>query len=378
MSARSKTIVGVLLLLLLVVGTTTAFTTCLEWQEEIYREAKPLTSTPLEEAQAVLKRDGVVKLEGVSVDAYLCTDLRETILSELATGNCRWDSDNVVMDYRFIPGTRIRLASPVDVVFAGDSRHDILLPLESNTADWKSTLGQVLQSAAEQLQPLLLNVAGELLPRDSNDKPPSDLELVELGSLVSRMGSSHQKLHGDYRRYPQGVADMSKQTTENTQQAGMGKMPPRLVTFIALQDIPNIQHGATGFVTGTHNAEAHELLYNGKGLEISDTNNVDNETIQEVQKARQALLNMSTNGVACASNFKCGDVLVYDASVLHWGGPNRIPNHDRAIMYFGVAKPFVPSQEELNNMAKLGFKALAPISFKQLASSTSNLVASLE
>ena len=153
----------------------------------------------------------------------------------------------------------------------------------------------------------------------------------------------------------------------------MGKLPPRLVTFVALQDIPSKAHGATGFVTGTHNAEAHKLVYDGQGIDAKDVS--DRKAIDAATAARQSILDISTakaQGVVTASGFRCGDLLVYDASVLHWGGPNSVPNNDRALLYFGVARSgaasILSSQEFDEQMSKMGFKIAPPVLMQDVVS----------
>ena len=55
-----------------------------------------------------------------------------------------------------------------------------------------------------------------------------------------------------------------------------------------------------------------------------------------------------------------GDMLIYDASVLHWGAANSIPKNDRAIFYFGVSK--LGSAARLDVGPKLkGFETIPPI-----------------
>ena len=39
-----------------------------------------------------------------------------------------------------------------------------------------------------------------------------------------------------------------------------------------------------------------------------------------------------------SATLSCGDVAMYDASVLHFGGANRVPGNTRVIWYIGAAR----------------------------------------
>jgi hypothetical protein len=377
--------------------TEAAFTTRLEWQDNLLQSAKPLEPTPLSDALSTLQRDGVVRIDGqsASVDPLMCANLRRKILEELTSGDSRWESNNgktsVVSDMTYVPGTRLRFSEPIDVAF-GISRHDLLLPL-ANTEHWPE-VQPVLQSAVRQLQTFLVDAVNQILPRlhgsstEDNDND-HNLEIVEVASLLSRPGSQHQQVHGDYRRFHHSPSlsvgdddiDTTCKTTNtnheeepfaNTQER-MGKLPPRLVIFVALQDIPTKEHGSTVFVTGTHTAQAHEWVYEGQGIEMREDSNL--KAVAAATNARLSILDLSlTNatGVVTASQFNCGDMLVYDASVLHWGGPNSVPDNDRAILYFGVAHPGAAamlSGEETETLRGMGFHIAPPVVMQDVAAS---------
>ena len=208
-----------------------------EWQDELLRHSHPLQPTPLAQALDTLQRDGVVRIASsdcggaTAADAESCQALRSCILDAILS-TCDGMAD--MSDKRFVPGTRLRFTEPVDLAFGGDSRHDLLLPLEcqENTP----ALMPVLYSAASQLEPLLRGAAKTLLPRlanihNNNSPPPNNnseqqaLELVEIGSLVVRPGSNHQEFHADYRKYHREVND--EELREHTE-ARMGKVPPRV------------------------------------------------------------------------------------------------------------------------------------------------------
>ena len=378
---------------------TSTPTTRLEWQETLLQKSSPLPPTLLPNALSTLQRDGVVRIDGrsLSIDPSLCFNLRQTILKELASGDSRWevtpptsasastgnDNDNDDEDKVYIPGTRLRFTKPIDISFGGTNRrHDLLLPLNNRNTKWLD-IGMILDSVVKKLQPLLDEAVDQMLPRlhgsgdtESNYNNNSSIEIVELASLIVHSGSDHQNIHGDYRRYPYLGEDTEEEEPAAITESRMGKLPPRLVTFVVLQDVPTIEHGATVFVTETHNAEAHELVYgNGMGIQDVNSSQCDDDAIATIATRRLLLLEHSTrhtsdscdNGVRTASQFRCGDVLIYDASILHWGGPNRIVGNDRAILYFGVARSGaakIVSGEV--DMKRFGFKALAPVRLKDV------------
>ena len=128
-----------------------------------------------------------------------------------------------------------------------------------------------------------------------------------------------------------------------------------------MQDVPTIEHGVTAFVTGTHNANAHEFVYGtGQGVDAEYTADV-----ARVLTNRDAVLQSSTKGVVTTQGMQTGDMLVYDASVLHWGSANRVTSFDRAILYFGVSLPGAaqmcsePTQEE--RTVEMGYNRQPPV-----------------
>ena len=54
-------------------------------------------------------------------------------------------------------------------------------------------------------------------------------------------------------------------------------------------------------------------------------------------------------------------MLMYDASVLHWGGANSTPNNDRAIFYFGVSRLGAAAQLAQNQPELKGLESVPPI-----------------
>ena len=54
-------------------------------------------------------------------------------------------------------------------------------------------------------------------------------------------------------------------------------------------------------------------------------------------------------------------MLIYDASVLHWGGANSVPRNDQAILYFGISQRHAAAQLS-QSQTKLEFsKSVDPI-----------------
>lgn len=356
--------------------------------------AEPLSPAPpsLRESLEILRRDGVVRLNpgAFCVEGNLCAALRDRILAEIENpGSNKGKSDNEYTE-KYIPGTRLRPGEgAIDLAFGGDTRHDILLPLNDKHF---SEVRPVLESAARQLEPLLLAAAEELLPRlhgsqsrvnaNLSDKSikekktvvdsSSDLqrevlennlsaEVVEVASLLVRQGSGHQSAHGDYRRFADGNEDIRIEEPLANTKARDGKMPPRIVTFVALQDIPSDEHGATGFITGTHTSHAHGLMY-------GESTTIDNEN--DLAKARRDILKSSTSGVRTSRGFRRGEMLMYDASVLHWGGANMVPKNDRAIFYFGVALPGSAAQLGESQPELPGHETVAPIFLQDIVASS--------
>ena len=367
-----------------------------EWQDELLeKHAQPLTPTPFSQALETLRRDGVVRIDGRSVKEDLCATLRLKILDEISSSNNNnnnKDSTTTMLDdKKYVPGTRLRFDLPMDLAFAGDVRHDLLLPLHNNCPE----LPPVLCSAAAQLEPLLVQAAESLLPRLYGSQQQSGgLEVVEVASLIVRPGSGHQAFHGDYRRFRHHQDHSNESNIEDhddndeneeeplaNTKSRMGRLPPRLVSFVALQDVPTNEHGATGFVTGTNNAQAHELVYEGQGIEASSTsqsnNNINNNEAartENVRRNRQSILEIANNraqGVRTTLGMRRGDMLVYDASVLHWGGANSVPNNDRAMLYFGVALPGAAAMLcEKPSKYMESFEIVPPILLNDLAASS--------
>jgi len=367
------------------------------WEEELLKVAKPLSIAPptIDESLQTLKRDGVVRLNSSKfrIDENLCIALRNRILKEMTEPTPMTAKTTKKKKERYGPGTRLRYDSPpMDLKFGGDVRHDMLLPIHCNNNnmtdddeddnndntndekdDWKRILQPVLKSAVSQLEPLLLQAANELLPRlhgsnsiirsssscggdDSDDSVEVEkegdrchlsAELVEVAALIVRNGSGHQEVHGDYRRFGDDNEDANETTSSNKKDKKVeidteesfehthkrsGKMPPRIVTFVALQDIPSNEYGATGFITGTHTSQGHELIY------YNHDNDGKESEKQKRQRQQDIIEKLSTNGVRTTGGFQCGEMLCYDASVLHWGGKNSIPQNDRVILYFGISQ----------------------------------------
>jgi len=171
--------------------------------------------------------------------------------------------------------------------------------------------------------------------------------------LVVRPGSGHQGIHGDYRRFHEEDDDFKKEESLANTKNRDGKMPPRMVTFVALQDIPSDEHGSTGFITGTHNSQSHGLVYGE-----SNVLDADRDT---AEKNRQKVLNSSTSGVRTSCGFRRGEMLIYDASVLHWGGANSVPGNDRVMLYFGVSRRGAAAQLSENQPEPGNCEIISPI-----------------
>jgi len=360
-----------------------------EWQESLAASSVPLEPTALSEGARVLRSHGVARFNGI-VDPATCTALRNDVLQFLTTSktaktNTEADFNSDVSspfvgekDLAYVPGTRVRFKEAIDVGFA-PSRHDLLLPLEHPSvakamAEASRALKPVLEAAAAQL-PRVHHPSEFASQLDSHSLDSQPLEVVELAALLSRPGARHQKLHGDYQRLV--PEDVSTEASTRVGRGGLaegavkrpvegpaewelrkGKLPPRLVCFVCLQNVPTVQHGGTLFLPGTHTYAAHQLLYKGPAL-AANGGDSNTEATADVSAARTALLScvrpnpsaLSNAGEAPATgiNFgggpavcaalQCGDCLIYDASVLHWGGANVMEDFQRAVLYFGVSLP---------------------------------------
>jgi hypothetical protein len=328
-------------------ASTRAFESTAEWQSALVGRAAPLEPTPLPEGAARLCSHGVARFDGV-VDPAVCARLRAAvfghldILSDIGTTHRFAAAD----DTSYVPGTRLRFAEAVDVSFAV-ARHDLLLPLRD------PAVAAVFAAAAAALRPVLESAAAQL-PRVHGDPPlPGNgmvdgMEVVELAALIARPGATHQAIHGDYSRLPDYYGGSG----------GSSRLPPRLVVLIALQHVPSPLHGGTVFLPHTHTAAAHALLYEGNALQprarpaggtAEATEAVEAEAEAKTAADRVALLASAQPGggsgsgsasggrAVVAAQLGCGDCVVYDASVLHYGGANTVPGFERAMAYFGVS-----------------------------------------
>ena len=240
--------------------------------------AATLQASP--DAGRALGQIGVARVDGV-VDASRCAALRTRIYDLLAT----LDDDDGPRDMRFVAGTRLRLGDAMRATFAGP-RSDVLLPCEDNTV-W-----HVLSEALAALLPSCEAAARELLGAADGD----ELEVVELGGLTASLGATHQHLHSDWAE-------------------GSGKLPPRIVCFVALQDVGATDEGGTVF--------------------------------------------LGRDGAAYTSApLKAGDCVLYDASLEHYGAAKSAGPEHRALLYYslGVA-PADDAAKAAAEDAPKGFRA---------------------
>lgn len=383
-----------------------------EWQESLSASSVPLEPTALSEGSRVLRSHGVARFNGI-VDPATCTALRNDVLRFLATSDtAKANSEDAPIDdtcppfvgkkdLAYVPGTRVRFSEAIDVGFA-PSRHDLLLPFEH------PSVAKALVEASRALKPVLEAAAAQLprvhYPSELASQLDSQaLEVVELAALLSRPGARHQKLHGDYQRLvPEdaiteastlvgrgGLAEGAvKRPVEGPAEWELrkGKLPPRLVCFVCLQDVPTVQHGGTLFLPGTHTYAAHQLLYKGPAL-AANGGDSNTEASADVSAARTALLSCvrpnssvfsnAGEGPATGVNFgggpavcaalQCGDCLIYDASVLHWGGANVMEDFQRAVLYFGVSLPGAASSLSLEEPIPDGSVQVPPVLLQDVA-----------
>ena len=373
-------------------------------EEAFVQDGTPLLATPNDgRASEALKKLGIVRIDGV-LDPALCPLIRQRILD--LTGNITAANTD---DLAFVPGTRLRFESAVQLPMDGEgttlwTRNDVLLPLEDDL------VAEALRLASCKLQTVLADGAASNLQGDV----ASGLELVELAALIARSGAANQMLHADFRRDEDFVTIASKggrplpsadedaardnmvqvaavdddsfgigediwsmlgdvagppdapapaetgatapTATSEKETNAFGQMPPRLVTFIYLQDVPTAQHGATIFLPGTANAEAHAKHLGRGGEGKQPPEEVKPEVATAPMKA-PALLRLKdlpsasayavpppplaappASAGAVIANLRAGDAVVFDASCLHFGGANSVPDNERVVLYFGFAR----------------------------------------
>jgi hypothetical protein len=298
-------------------------------EQKLTEHATPLQASPSKmDAAAQMTSSGVCRLNNV-LPKSTCSELRDYVLDLRRQENQNPQQILEFQDLRNIPGTRVRYSEPVFVNL--NKRTDILLPIED------TLVSHVLQELAQQLGSVLEECA-ELLPgpKTRNDVTGMlELELVEAACLISDPGSTHQTLHSDFQRDVPNV--------EN-------RLPPRLVTFLYLQDTPTVDHGPTMFLPHTNTLQSSGI--------------------------RKRLLNQEEdpkNFPAKCATLCAGDVAIYDASVLHFGSANSVPENTRAVFYFGVGlKGAAEAVSSLStSSSSFTFENLHPISMVTAPSSSS-------
>ena len=255
--------------------------------------ARPLDGVRPADAGDALARDGVARVDGV-LPPETAAALRARIL-ELLRGDGRADGRGdgraEADDRRFVPGTRLRFASAMKIDFAGTVRQDLLLPLEDEV------IGAALRAALARLRPALEGGAAACIGGGG----ARALELTECAALVTEPGATHQYIHADIRR------DATRAQT----------VAPRLVCFVAAQDVPSARHGATCFLPGTATRAAHAAFYGPDD--------------------RPAAARPDPGASPRLATLRAGDAAIYDASVLHFGGANEVEGNTRVIFYFAVS-----------------------------------------
>jgi len=296
------------------VSSSSSSTTTTTLEDQLVARAVPLP--PCENPAQSLLDSGVCRINGV-IPTTTCHRVREHILSSLLH-----DEQQQLTDFRYIPQTRLRFSEPWPAPL--NQRVDLLLPIEDET------IGNLLQELASSVVgTTLAQVADQILPSTNNNDETtttSSLELVEVACLVSYPGATHQVTHADFHRHWPNAS----KTTTTTQQQQQDRLPSRLVTFLYLQDTPTTAHGPTLFLPGTNNPASHEQFY-GNGATTA-----------------------TTTATVHAATLQTGDCAVYDASLLHFGSANSVPDNTRAVFYFGVALGSGSSEPKSreNTMAK--------------------------
>ena len=287
-------------------------------EDQLLEGATPLDAVGVAAAAAAVRDAGVARIAEPVLDRDDAAALRARILSELAARDGAWSRE----DRRMVPGTRLRFEEVVEIAFDDGTRSDVLLPLEDDLVK------AAVAKAAALLAPAWEGAA-ECLPGDGDG-----LELIECAALIAWPGSQHQTLHADFLRIDEmddldddvdddGFVDddagnemdeLDDELDDFIDDDAGNDLPPRLVTFIYLQDCPTVAHGPTAFLPGSANGEAHLMNEFDEAL-----------LVEEFAPARVATVD-------------AGAAVIYDASVLHHATANNVSDNDRVVFYCSFAR----------------------------------------
>ena len=258
-------------------------------QEEVSLEEKLLqnavtlpTSYTKEEAAEQLLSNGVCRISGLlrPDDCDVLGDYVNQMLQVTTSSSSPISRPKLPSR---IPDTRLNCESE-PVLLPLHPRTVMLLPLQNNLVQ------AALQYLISRLGPIFEHVVPQLLPPSKNPHN-SNVQLLEAACEVFAPAGVHQQLHASFSRDP----------------SCSSPVPPRIAAFVYLQDTPNKQHGPTVFVPRSNTKEAHQHF--------------KTQTFP-AQDAVAAILNK-------------GDVVLYDASLLHFNSANR-NGHDRGVLYFSA------------------------------------------
>lgn len=285
-------------------------------EDQLLEGATPLDAVGVAAAAAAVRDAGVARIAEPVLDRDDAAALRARILSELAARDGAWSRE----DRRMVPGTRLRFEEVVEIAFDDGTRSDVLLPLEDDLVK------AAVAKAAALLAPAWEGAA-ECLPGDGDG-----LELIECAALIAWPGSQHQTLHADFLRIDEmddlddddddyvdddagnEMDELDDELDDFVDDDAGNDLPPRLVTFIYLQDCPTVAHGPTAFLPGSANGEAHLMNEFDEAL-----------LVEEFAPARVATVD-------------AGAAVIYDASVLHHATANTVSDNDRVVFYCSFAR----------------------------------------
>ena len=264
-------------------------------EDALVEQAIPIPAAQSkQEATSHLMDAGVCRLNG-ALSHDDCDRIRDFVVSSLEQPPP--PSSASAIPQASIPDTRLNCG--VDpILLPLNHRTDMLLPLQDHLVE------ETLQKLIAELGPIYNQAVPELLStttaqqsqsHQSQREEDGKIHLLEAASLISECGATHQQMHADFRR------DLAHQAS---------RLPPRIVTFLYLQDCPTKDHGPTMFLPQTNTPEAHEL--------------------------HQTQHQIPADTIPMAALLSKGDVAIYDASVLHFGSANKVPENTRAVLYFGV------------------------------------------
>lgn len=230
----------------------------------------------------VLRREGVVRIDGVFEDDEFTDALRASVLTLKEQAEDDVSQNRVPHQDRFAK------------CLLSDNRCDLLLPLEST----------YLQAA----KLLLASPVGSTLECSLGP----EATLYELACLISSPGASRQNVHPDHP-----CLDVP----------GLAPQEPLCVScFVALHDI-DLSMGPTVWIPRTQDRKSHDCF---RRIRVEDVFS-EVSPKDELLRTRPSKVGLIPKGAA----------VLFDSRLLHCGGSNTSENQTRALFYFTFKNPKV-------------------------------------